>query len=420
MIKMTLYEDLMWRGLLKDVSNEAQAKKLLDQEHSRFYCGFDPTGSSLTVGHLVQIIRSMLLQKYGHTPIILIGGATGLIGDPRQTSERKLLTLEESLINAEKIKTQISRFLDPKDTIYVNNYDWIKDIDMISFLRDYGKFFNINYMLAKDTVQRRLDIGISYTEFSYMIIQAIDFLHLYETMDCNIQFGGSDQWGNITSGLELIRKKVGDQHEALGLSSPLLLKSDGSKFGKSESGALWLDKDLTTPYEIYQYFLNVSDEDVLNYLKTLTLIEKNEIEKIYETHETKRELRTAQKVLAASVCELIHGKKALDDAIKVSEAIFTGSYEALDEEAFMMLSNILESVQMNSNTFVVDALIESGLASSKREARTFISSNAVSINDQKITDDQAKLDAITPYYDTFMVLRRGKKKVAILILTKKD
>ncbi|MFU8792991.1 MAG: tyrosine--tRNA ligase [Acholeplasmataceae bacterium] len=417
---MTLYEDLLWRGLLKDVSNDAQAKKLLDEEKSRFYCGFDPTGASLTVGHLVQIIRSMLLQTYGHTPIILIGGATGLIGDPRQTSERKLLTLEESLINAEKIKTQISRFLDPKKTIYVNNYDWIKNIDMISFLRDYGKFFNINYMLAKDTVQRRLDIGISYTEFSYMIIQAIDFLYLYETMDCKIQFGGSDQWGNITSGLELIRKKVGDQHEALGLSSPLLLKSDGSKFGKSESGALWLDQELTTPYEIYQYFLNVSDDDVLNYLKTLTLLDRKDIESIMSQHEEQKELRIAQKALASSVCELIHGKKALDEALKVSEAIFTGSFEALNVDAFKMLEKILESIHVDPDTTVVDALVQSGLASSKREARTFISSHAVGINDQKIEDDQAKLETIKPYYDTYMVLRRGKKKVAMLILPKKD
>ena len=417
---MTLYEDLLWRGLLKDVSNDLQAKKLLDLEKSRFYCGFDPTGASLTVGHLVQIVRSMLLQTYGHTPIILIGGATGLIGDPRQTSERKLLTLEESLINAEKIKTQISRFLDPKETIYVNNYDWIKDIDMISFLRDYGKYFNINYMLAKDTVQRRLDIGISYTEFSYMIIQAIDFLHLYETMDCKIQFGGSDQWGNITSGLELIRKKVGDQHEALGLSSPLLLKSDGSKFGKSESGALWLDQELTTPYEIYQYFLNIADDDVLNYLKTLTLLEKKDIESIYEKHKAEKELRIAQKALAASVCALIHGEKALDEALKVSDAIFTGSFKDLDESAFKMLEKILESIQVDPDTLVLDALVQSGLASSKREARTFIQSHAISINDVTIDHDQAKLETITPYYDTFMVLRRGKKKVAILILPKKD
>ena len=420
MITMTLYEDLLWRGLLKDVSNDLQAKKLLDLEKSRFYCGFDPTGASLTVGHLVQIVRSMLLQTYGHTPIILIGGATGLIGDPRQTSERKLLTLKESLVNAEKIKTQISRFLDPKETIYVNNYDWIKDIDMISFLRDYGKYFNINYMLAKDTVQRRLDIGISYTEFSYMIIQAIDFLHLYETMDCKIQFGGSDQWGNITSGLELIRKKVGDQHEALGLSSPLLLKSDGSKFGKSESGALWLDQELTTPYEIYQYFLNIADDDVLNYLKTLTLLEKKDIESIYEKHKAEKELRIAQKALAASVCALIHGEKALDEALKVSDAIFTGSFKDLDESAFKMLEKILESIQVDPDTLVLDALVQSGLASSKREARTFIQSHAISINDVTIDHDQAKLETITPYYDTFMVLRRGKKKVAILILPKKD
>jgi len=253
-MKMKLYDELLWRGLIKDVSNEEKARELLDHDQIKFYCGFDPTGESLTIGHLVQVVRMLLLEKYGHTPIVLIGGATGLIGDPRQTSERKLLTLEESLQNAEKIKLQLSQFLDPNKAIFVNNYDWIGKIDMISFLRDYGKHFSINYMIAKDTVQKRLEIGISYTEFSYMLIQAIDFLHLYRELDCKLQFGGSDQWGNITTGLELIRKLEGENSKAIGLSSPLLLKADGSKFGKSESGALWLDGNLTSPYEVYQYF----------------------------------------------------------------------------------------------------------------------------------------------------------------------
>ncbi|HBT59909.1 MAG TPA: tyrosine--tRNA ligase, partial [Acholeplasmataceae bacterium] len=259
---MTLYDELVWRGFVKDVSNEEKAKQLLNEDKVKFYCGFDPTGQSLTVGHLVQIVRIMLIAKYGHHPVVLIGGATGLIGDPRQTSERKLLTLEQSLENAEKIKNQIGRF--QKEATFVNNNDWISKIDMISFLRDYGKNFNINYMLSKETVQARLETGISYTEFSYMIIQAIDWLHLYQTIDCKIQFGGSDQWGNITTGLELIRKTVGDKHDAVAMSSPLLLKSDGTKFGKSESGALWLDETLTSPYELYQYFLNTADDDVAN------------------------------------------------------------------------------------------------------------------------------------------------------------
>ena len=230
---MKLYDELMWRGLIKDVSNEALAKKLLNEGSVRFYCGFDPTGESLTVGHLVQIVRIMLLDKYGHQPVVLIGGATGLIGDPRQTSERKLLSLDTSLKNAELIKKQIGHFL--PNAIYVNNYDWIGKIDMITYLRDYGKHFNINYMLAKETVQARLETGISYTEFSYMILQSIDWLKLYTEDHVKIQFGGSDQWGNITSGLELIRKQVGDENEAVGMASPLLLKSDGTKFGDRKS-----------------------------------------------------------------------------------------------------------------------------------------------------------------------------------------
>ncbi|OHE47681.1 MAG: tyrosine--tRNA ligase, partial [Tenericutes bacterium RIFOXYA12_FULL_35_10] len=323
---MKLYEELLWRGLIKDVSNEEKTKELLNDQKIKFYCGFDPTGESLTVGHLVQVVRMMLLEKYGHTPIVLIGGATGLIGDPRQTSERKLLTLEESLQNAEKIKVQLQHFLNPEKAIFVNNYDWIGKIDMISFLRDYGKHFSINYMIAKDTVQKRLDVGISYTEFSYMLIQAIDFLHLYRTLDCKLQFGGSDQWGNITTGLELIRKLEGENNQAIGLSSPLLLKADGTKFGKSESGALWLDAELTSPYEIYQYFFNASDLDVVNYLKTLTLLDKEEIDQLVEELKEHPENRGAQKKLASEVVKLVHGEKALTQALKVTEALFSGDF----------------------------------------------------------------------------------------------
>ncbi|HHY96650.1 MAG TPA: tyrosine--tRNA ligase, partial [Acholeplasma sp.] len=246
---MTLYESLLWRGMIKDVSNEDLAKNHLNENSIKFYVGYDPTGQSLTVGHLVQIMRMKYLEKHGHKPVVLIGGATGLIGDPKETQERKLLTLEESLRNAQKIENQIRKLL--PDAQFVNNYDWISKVDLISFLRDYGKHFNVSYMIAKDTVQKRLAEGISYTEFSYMILQSMDWVHLYKNENVKIQFGGSDQWGNITSGLELMRKVVGE-HDAVGLSSPLLLKADGTKFGKSESGALWLDENLTTPYEMYQ------------------------------------------------------------------------------------------------------------------------------------------------------------------------
>ncbi len=413
---MNLYEDLLWRGLIKDVSNEEEAIRLLNEESVKFYCGFDPTGESLTVGHLVQIVRMLLLEKYGHTPIVLIGGATGLIGDPRQTSERKLLTLEESLKNADKIRNQLSLFLNPETAIFVNNYEWIKDIDMISFLRDYGKHFSINYMLAKDTVQKRLDVGISYTEFSYMLIQAIDFLHLYRTHECRIQFGGSDQWGNITTGLELIRKLEGDNAKAVGLSSPLLLKADGSKFGKSESGALWLDQDLTSPYEIYQYFVNASDQDVINYLKTLTLLSKEDILVLENSLKTQPELREAQKKLAEEVTKLIHGQKALDEALRVTDALFSGEFSDLTLNEFKMIEKTLESAEINEGLALVDVLVETKLASSKREARQFISSSAVSVNGEKIIDLEYVLTKDKTYHKRYVMMRRGKKKYALVMI----
>jgi tyrosyl-tRNA synthetase len=413
---MKLYEDLLWRGLIKDVSNEEEAKRLLNEENVRFYCGFDPTGQSLTVGHLVQIVRMLLLEKYGHTPIVLIGGATGLIGDPRQTSERKLLTLEESLQNADKIRVQLSQFLNPEKAIFVNNYDWIKNIDMISFLRDYGKHFSINYMLAKDTVQKRLDVGISYTEFSYMLIQAIDFLHLYQNHDCKIQFGGSDQWGNITTGLELIRKIEGDKASAVGLSSPLLLKADGAKFGKSESGALWLDSELTSPYEVYQYFINASDQDVINYLKTLTLLDKKDILDLEDKLKNQPELRAAQKTLASEVTRLVHGQNALDEALRVTDALFSGDFKDLTESEFKMIAKTLDTLTLNENINLVDLLVETKLASSKREARQFITSKAVSVNGEKIIDLEYNLDKESLYYNQYAMIRRGKKKYALVVM----
>lgn len=411
---MKLYDDLIWRGLIKDVSNEEQAKKHLNGDNVKFYCGFDPTGQSLTVGHLVQIVRMLLLQKYGHTPIALIGGATGLIGDPRQTSERKLLTLEDSLKNAEKIKKQIEKFLGQENVVYVNNYDWIKDIDTISFLRDYGKNFNINYMLGKDTVQRRLDIGISYTEFSYMIIQAIDFLELYRSQDCKIQFGGSDQWGNITSGLELIRKVKGDKHDAVGLSSPLLLKADGTKFGKSESGALWLDETLTSPYELYQYFVNASDQDVSNYLRTLTLLPREEIEVLEQQTIDNPHLRLGQKKVASEIVKLVHGEEALEEALRVTEALFKGSMSSLSKKEFLMLAQTLEAIDLDDSQSLMDTLIQAKLAQSRREAREFIKNNAVSINDVKQTNIDYVLSKEDAIFDQYVILRRGKKKYAII------
>ncbi len=404
---MLLYDELVYRDMIKDVSDVELAKKLLNGKDVKVYCGFDPTGESLTVGHLVQIIRMKLLERHNHNPIILIGGATGLIGDPKETSERKLLTLEESLHNANMIEAQIRKYL--PDATYVNNYDWTKNIDLISFLRDYGKHFNVNYMLAKDTVSKRLETGISYTEFSYMILQAIDWLYLYKNHEVKIQFGGSDQWGNITSGLELIRKQLGET-ETVGMSSPLLLKSDGTKFGKSELGTIWLDENLTSPYELYQYFINTSDNDVENYLKTLTLISPDGIDLLMEEHKKRPEERRAQEALAQEICEFVHGKDTLKKVINVSESLFSGDLSNLTKEELKLAYNALEGIEVENNEGIIKVLTETNLASSNREARTFIQSGAVTVNDVKIEDFNATLLKENAYYETYMIIRRGKKR----------
>lgn len=409
---MGLYEDLLWRNLIKDVSDEELAKEHLNNNKIKFYCGFDPTATSLTVGHLVQVIRSILLQQKGHTPVMLIGGATGLIGDPRETSERKLLTLEQSLENASKIEKQLKKLVGD-NAVFVNNYEWISKIDLISFLRDYGKHFNVSYMLAKDTVNKRLETGISYTEFSYMILQSIDWLHLYQNMDVKIQFGGSDQWGNITSGLELMRRMIG-KNDALGLSSPLLLKQDGAKFGKSEHGALYLDQELTSPYDIYQYFLNTSDEDLLNYFKFLTLYSKEEIENIMDKHLEKPELRFAQKELASFITKFLHGEQELNNAINVSQALFSGEFDSLDLKEIKMLSKTINTVEIKDESLLVDLLIETELAKSRREAREFISNGAVLVNRDKIVDIDFKINKESAYFKQYTIIRRGRKNYAII------
>lgn len=410
---MKLYDELLWRGMIKDVSDPELAEKSINENKIRFYIGFDPTGESLTVGHLVQIVRMRLMQLRGHEPIVLIGGATGLIGDPREVGERKLLTINESLENAKKIQTQISKYLDPKHTTYVNNYDWISKIDMITFLRDYGKEFNINYMLAKETIQSRLETGISYTEFSYMLLQAIDFLNLYENHDCQMQFGGSDQWGNITAGLELIRKKLGE-NDAIGMSSPLLLKSDGQKFGKSEGGAVWIDPNLTSPYELYQYFLNTADDDVVEVLKKLTLLPVEEIIKLEQSVKTDPGSRLAQKELAKEVVTFVHGSEAADEALSITEALFKGEFNDLTESSFKMLSKALDGVKIEENTPLVDALVSTKLAQSKREAREFISNGAISVNDDKITDTYHALISDKALHKNYLVIKRGRRRHGVV------
>ena len=410
---MKLFDELLWRGMVKDVSDYELAKKRINEEKLKFYIGFDPTGQSLTVGHLVQIVRMKLMQMHGHKPIVLIGGATGQIGDPREVGERKLISVAESLNNAKLIEKQISKYLDPKETIYVNNYDWISKIDLISFLRDYGKHFNVNYMLAKDIIASRLDTGISYTEFSYMILQSLDFVNLYQNYDCQMQFGGSDQWGNITAGLELLRKMVGE-NDAIGISSPLLLKSDGQKFGKSEGGAVWLDPELTSPYEMYQYFLNTADEDVLEVLKKLTLLDIEEIKRLAKEVETNPGAREAQKVLAKEITTFVHGEAEFKEALQITEALFSGDFNDLKESSFKVLTQSLDGIKIDENKSLVDALVETKLAQSKREAREFIQNGAISLNDEKITDTYYELTSDKALHKNYMVIKRGRRRHAVV------
>lgn len=415
---MKLFEELKWRGLLKDISNDELAEKILNDKNTVFYCGFDPSADSLTIGNFVQVIRMCLLQKYGLKPIVLVGGATGLIGDPGgRSSERNLLTLEESLANAEKIKNQLSKYIDFNDengAIMVNNYDWISKINVIEFLRDYGKYFNISYMLAKDSVASRLQTGISYTEFSYMIIQALDWLHLYEKYNCRVQFGGSDQWGNITAGLDLIRKVTGDNTEIVGLSSPLLTKADGSKFGKSAGGALWLDETKTSPYAIYQYFINSSDEDVVRYLKTLTLISKEEIERLMLKIKEEPEAREAQKTLSKEIVTFIHGEKAFDEALRITETLFNGNVKDLSGKEIKEALDDVYVGDIETDTNIVDVLVNMSITNSKREARELIESASISINGDRITSLDYVIDKNNAIDGQYTIIKRGKKKYYLI------
>lgn len=401
---MKLFEELQWRGLIETISTPELVDKL-NNGGMTFYIGTDPTADSLHIGHYSSLLMAKRLKDHGHKPIILVGGATGLIGDPKQSSERPMITKEDLDRNYLALSKQIKDLFDFE---MVNNYDWSKDINFIDYLRDYGKHFTINYMLNKETVKRRLDIGITYTEFSYMIMQALDFLYLFENKNCELQFGGQDQWGNITSGIELIRRKVGK--EAYGFTVPLITKADGTKFGKTEGGALWLDKNKTSSYELYQYFINSEDSKVIDYLKKLTFLTKEEIESIEESMKKDPGSRNAQKILASEVIKQIHGELELEKAIKISESLFSGNISNLTKEELLMAINEMESFNFNLNTPIVDILVESHATSSKREAREFINGNSISLNGNKINDENLIIDESLLLHEELLVIRRGKKK----------
>lgn len=374
MVEMDLLQDLQFRGLINQMTDEDGLKALLAEESVKVYCGFDPTADSLHIGHLLPILMLRRFQQAGHQPIALVGGATGLIGDPSgKKTERKLNEKETVAYYSERIKQQLSRFLDfekvDNPAIIANNYEWIGSLDVITFLRDVGKNFGINYMLAKESVQSRLEAGISFTEFSYMILQAYDFLKLYEMYGCKLQVGGSDQWGNITAGLELIRKTEEDA-KVFGLTVPLVTKADGTKFGKTEGGAVWLDADKTSPYEFYQFWINTDDRDVVKYLKYFTFLSHEEIIELERQTAEAPEKRAAQKALAAEMTRLVHGEEALQQAINISEALFSGDVAKLTaDEIEQGFKDVPSYVCEEQEIALVDLLVASGICPSKRQAR---------------------------------------------------
>ncbi len=400
---MTLFEDLKWRGLIKDITSDELENKL-NNEKLTFYIGTDPTADSMHLGHLSSFLISKRLANYGHHPILLIGGATGRIGDPRPTDEREMKSIEEIEANIKGLTAQAKKLFGFE---VVNNYDWSKDINFIDFLRDYGKYFNINYMLDKDIIKRRLETGITFTEFSYMIMQALDFLHLFETKNCVLQVAGSDQWGNITAGVDLIRKKTGK--EAYAFTMPLVTDSTGKKFGKSEGNALWLDESKTSSYELYQFLINAEDEKVMDYLKIYTFLTKEEIENIMAKHNEAKELRIAQKELAKSIITFLHGEESYKRAVYISECLFSGNIKMLTEEE--ILSTFKDVPHFKFNTCnVVDLLVNNNICTSKREAREFINNNAITINSEKVNDENLIITDSILISDSILVVRKGKKK----------
>ena len=391
---MTLFEELKWRGLIKDVTSPELEEKL-NKGGMTFYIGTDPTADSLHIGHYSSFLISKRLALHGHHPILLVGGATGRIGDPRPSSEREMKSNEEIERNIECLTAQAKNIFGFE---VVNNYDWSKNINFIDFLRDYGKYFSLNYMLDKDIIKRRLETGITYTEFSYMIMQALDFLHLYETKNCILQMEGSDQWGNITAGVDLIRKKTGE--EVYAFTMPLITDEHGVKVSKSEGGkTMWLDKNKTSPYELYQYFINTDDSKVIEYLKVFTFLTKEEIESLEETVKNEPEKRLAQKTLAYEVVKDLHGEEEASKARKTSEEVFTKGYS----EEGMLEENITLSDNMN----LMDLLVQIKIAPSKSEARRLIVGNGISINSNKEVNPEFKITE--DLFKDKVIISKGKK-----------
>ena len=403
---MTLFEELEWRGLVKDLAGDDITDKL-NNDKLTFYWGTDPTADSLHLGHYSSLVTAKRLAKAGHHPILLVGGATGLIGDPRPTAEREIISKETVDKNVEGLTKQVKKIVG-NDVEVVNNYDWMKEFSFLDFLRDVGKYINVNYMLDKDIIRRRLESGITFAEFSYMLLQGYDYLHLFREKGVTLQAAGSDQWGNITTGIDLIRKMEGKQ--VYGFTMPLILDSTGKKFGKSEGNALWLDESKTSSYELYQYLINTDDQKIEEYLKVFTFLSIDEINEVMKKHNETPELRIAQKELAKQIIIDLHGEDSFNRAISISESLFSGDIKNFTSREVEDAFKGLEPFEISSDLNIVDFLVETGVCSSKREAREFISNGSITLNGEKITDLEFTVTKDTCIDSKYLVVRRGKKK----------
>ncbi len=417
---MNLIDELEWRGAINQQTDAEGLRELIEEKKISLYCGVDPTGDSMHIGHLIPFIMMKRFQLHGHQPIILIGGATGTIGDPsgRQT-ERQLQTLEQVQNNVDKLTAQMKKlfFDDNSEVKIVNNYEWTHNLSILDFLRDYGKNFSVNSMLAKDIVASRLDSGISFTEFSYQILQSMDFLHLFREENVQLQIGGSDQWGNITSGLDLIRKKEGQQAKVFGLTIPLLLKADGTKFGKTAGGAIWLDAEKTTPYEFYQFWVNTDDKDVIKYLKFFTFLTKDEIDQLEVKVKTEPHKREAQKVLAKEMTKFVHGENALNQALKITKALFSGDIKSLTADEIEQGFKEMPTFHAKKETKnIVEWLVDLGIEPSKRQAREDINNGAISMNGERVNDVNVDVTAENSFDGRFIIIRKGKKNYSLVKL----
>ena len=401
---MTFYDELVWRGLVQDISSPELIDKL-NEGGLTFYIGTDPTADSMHIGHYSSFLISKRLAQHGHHPLLLVGGATGLIGDPKPDAERPMITYEEVAKNIAGLKKQAEDIFGFE---VVNNYDWTKDINVIDFLRDYGKYFNVNYMLAKDKVKSRMESGITYAEFSYMILQALDFLWLFENRSCTLQVAGSDQWGNITSGIELIRKKL--DKTAYGMVMPLVTDSTGKKFGKTEGNALWLDKNKTSSYEMYQYLINLEDSMIIDYLKKLTFLTPEEIMEIERQHNEAPHLRIAHKALAKDIITGLHGEEEYNKAVQISEALFGGDLKGLSAEDILLAAKQVPNIKVEEGQTLIDLLVNNKICSSRREAREMLAAGAISINNERHSDENETMSREAAIDGRVFIIRKGKKK----------